>query len=242
MNSDQEKALDKIKKLLRMKRGGTADEIETALALAAEIARKHGIDMDSVDPDAEPAQRIGHIDATTSARIQWECKYAGLVCQEFFNITLILRQKRKLTVRSFPRLASDYILIFIGLDRDIQIALYVYRFLVRHFRHCWKTGRGRCRNRRAFLYGMYLGLCTKLQERNQCINEAGLILIDRQVALRKEYERSLFGEVGTHDTTPERGALAAKRAGYLAGRVTEIRSGLGSSGQATLLLNDGGGR
>jgi hypothetical protein len=34
-------ALEKIKKLLRMKRGGTQAEIETALALAQQIAAKH---------------------------------------------------------------------------------------------------------------------------------------------------------------------------------------------------------
>jgi len=239
MNSEQEKALDKIKKLLRMKRGGTADEIETALALAAEIARKNGIDLDAVDPDAEPAQRLGHIDATTSARIQWECKYAGLVCHNFFNVNLLLRNKRSVSAWR----PCDYVLTFIGLDREIQIALYVYHFLVRHFRHCWKTKSGRCRNRQAFLYGMYHGLCSKLSaQRKLHVNEAGLIFIGRQVALREEYTNSTFGKPDQSSTVPDGDAKAAEWAGYVAGRKTEIRSGLGTSGQATLLLKDGGGR
>lgn len=237
MNSEQ--ALDKIKKLLRMRRGGTPDEVATALSLAEELARKHGISIDSVDPDAEPAQPIGHIDAVTAARIYWECKYAGLVCQEYFNVSLILRQQRQVKVRyGWPGIASEYKLVFIGTAHDTQIALYIYRFLVRHFRHCWKTRRGRCRNRRAFFYGMYIGLCSKLNaQRVAQVNEAGLIQLDRQVALRKDYERSTFGELGTHDTTPDCDASAAKRAGFAAGRETEIRSGIGHNGQATLLLS-----
>src|ERR1041384_1268025 len=91
MNSDKDKILDKIRKLLRMKRGGTPDEVATALALAAELARKHGIALESVDPDAQPAQPITHLDTKTSARIQWECKYAALVCQQFFNVHVLLR-------------------------------------------------------------------------------------------------------------------------------------------------------
>jgi hypothetical protein len=242
MNSDQERVLDKIKKLLRMKRGGTEGEIETALALAAELARKHGINLDSVDPDAEPAQRIGHIDATTSARIQWECKYAGLVCERF-NVSLLVRQSRKVKViDGWPKLASDYMVTFTGVDRDIQMALYVYHFLVRHFRHCWNKRRGRCRNRQAFLYGMYHGLCSKLDEqrKQQQLSEAGLVFVGRQVALRTEYERAHFGESKQQSSLPDGDADAAKVAGYLAGRSTEIRSGIGSNGQASLLLQEGG--
>jgi len=238
MSADRDKVLDKIKKLLRMKRGGTPDEVRTALGLAAELARKHGIDIDGVDPDAEAAQPLGHIDAMTAARVQWECKYAGLICQQFFNVTLLLRNKRKVTLRDgWPRTASDYMITFIGLDRDIQIALYVYHFLVRHLRWSWNTGRGRYRNRQAFLYGMYVGLCTKLNEqRVQQVNEAGLILLDRLFARREDYRQAHFGKLRNHDTKPDTDANAAKYAGYLAGRQTEIRTGLGSSGQATLLL------
>lgn len=238
MNTDKERILDKIKKLLRMKRGGTPGEIETALALAAELARKHGINLDSVDPDAEPAQPLGHIDAVTAARIQWECKYAGLICHNFFNVTLLLRNKPCVRLRNgWPRRACDYMITFIGLDRDIQIALYVYHFLVRHLRYTWRTGRGRCRNRQAFLYGMYVGLFTKLDEQRKLhANEEGLIFIGRQVALRQEYMRSSFGETKESDAKPDGDAEAAHYVGYLAGRATEIRSGIGSSGQARLLL------
>lgn len=228
--------LDKIKKLLRMKRGGTPDEIATALALAAELARKHDIDLDSIDPDAVPAQPIGHIDAVTSARIQWECKYAGMICQKFFNVTMLLRQGGKVRIRGW-RYVSDYVLTFIGLERDIQIAIYVYRFLVGHFRRCWNTRSSRCRNRRAFLWGMYLGVFTKLEEQyKQQVNESGLIFIGRQVALRDDYMRATWGETTGENLKPDSDASAAENAGFVAGRKTEIRAALAPSGQARLQL------
>ena len=81
--------LEKIRKLLRLKRGGTPDEISTALRLAQELAEKHGIDLNTVNPD-EDSQRerpISHREAIIGARIQWECKYAALVADSFFNVS-----------------------------------------------------------------------------------------------------------------------------------------------------------
>ncbi len=246
----QAEAIEKIRKLLRMKRGGTQHEIETALALAAELARKHNIDMAGVDPDHEPDQPISRIDATTSARIGWECKYASLVCQQFFNVTaLITRNNVK---REPNHLLRDYLFIrrrscdwrirLIGTAWDTQIALYVYEFLTRHMRRLWSAGplspRGaRLRNRQAFLYGMYIGICTRLDEqKGKQVNEAGLVLISRGLARRDDYMKKTFGDVGNHSITPDGDATASKNAGFQAGLATEIRSGLSHKGTAMPLL------
>jgi len=45
--------VEKIKSSIRMKRGGTPDEIATALRLAQELAAKHGINIGDVNPDEE---------------------------------------------------------------------------------------------------------------------------------------------------------------------------------------------
>jgi hypothetical protein len=57
MTPEQKAALDKIRKLLRMKRGGTAGEVENALRMAQELAAKHGIDLNTVDPDVDERER-----------------------------------------------------------------------------------------------------------------------------------------------------------------------------------------
>jgi hypothetical protein len=217
--------IEKIKKLLRMKRGGTPDEIATALRLAQELAAKHGINIGDVNPDEEdPAKEkpISHIDALISARIQCECKYAALTLEQFFKVTCLTRKTRW----------NEYRLTFIGTDWDTQIALYVYHFLVGHFRREWKTKRGRCRNRQAFMYGMYLGLCSKLRERQPVIEQKpGIIHTDRALIRRSDYMQKTFGDTSKKNCVPDDDASQARYRGYLAGRDTEIRSGVKAGDQ-----------
>ena len=82
--------IEKIKKLLRMKRGGTPDEVATALRLAQELAEKHGIDLNAVNPDDDGQREkpISHNDEVLGARASWESKYAGLVVSQFFKVSV----------------------------------------------------------------------------------------------------------------------------------------------------------
>lgn len=238
----QAEALDKIRKLLRMKRGGTPAEVETALAMAAEIARKHGIDLAGVDPDHEPDQPIGHIDTVTSARLQWECKFAGLICQTFFNVTCLVRHLGGTSFKGYGRRirgTSQYCITLIGTSWDTQIAIYVYKFLVYQFRQCWKTRRGRARNRHAFMHGMYHGICSKLDEQRIQTppSDGALILISRGLALRSAYMEKRFGQTEKINTTPDADAQAASLAGYLAGRDTNIRTAINGNGRSVPLLS-----
>lgn len=93
--SERQKIIEKIRKLLRMQRGGTVDEITTALKLAQELAAKHGIDLNDVNPDDDgpkAEQPLGHKDMLDAkCRLQCEVKYSGLVCQKFFNVEVFQR-------------------------------------------------------------------------------------------------------------------------------------------------------
>jgi hypothetical protein len=223
MTPESQAALEKIKKLLRMKRGGTADEVETALRLAQELAARHGIDISSVDPDREEHERpIHHVDELLGARIQCECKYAALVCQQFFHVEVFARR----------RTITRFTLTFAGTGWDRQIAIYVYRFLCGHFRREWNTRRGRCRNRQSFMWGMYRGLCSKLHEQRQAQVEArgvGLIHVERALARRRDYVSRHFGGMTSTTVAPARDAAEASVRGWRAGRETEIRSGIKGS-------------
>lgn len=218
--------IEKIKKLLRMKRGGTPDEIATALRLAQELAAKHGIDLGDVDENDEAARPrpLTHLDALTAARLARECIYAALICKHFFNIEPLIR--RGWRVRK---------IIFIGTEWDIQIALYVYGFLVGHFRREWRTKRGRCRNRAAFMSGMFDGLALKLRARQPMVNEAGLVHVGNALQRRRDYMQENFGDTTTEDHHTDHDADAARCRGFLAGRETEIRSGMTGAGERRLL-------
>jgi hypothetical protein len=86
-----ETIIDKIKKLLRMKRGGTPAEIETALAMAQKLAAKHGIDINSVDPEEKLKSEMGHTDGWIGSRAPYDVRYAAKIVERFFNVDVIYR-------------------------------------------------------------------------------------------------------------------------------------------------------
>lgn len=216
----RDEVIEKIKKLLRMKRGGTPAEVETALNLAREMAAKHGVDIGSVNPDDEQQRErlLGHEDGLLSARIQFECKYAALIAMRFFNVSVFIHRP------TWNRFALN----FVGEEWDRQVAIYVFKFLCGHFRREWKTRRGRCRNRHAFMYGMYVGLKRKLEERekSETPDANALVRIERSLVRRNAYIAEHFGKMERTDTTPDGDAQKAMWAGYQAGRDTEIRGGV----------------
>lgn len=226
---NKEAIIEKIRKLLRMKRGGTPDEVATALRLAQELAEKHGIDLGTVNPDEEAERPINHMDAVHGARIQSECTYAGMICDHFFNVNV------------FAAVTDDrtkYCMRFVGTDWDTQIAIYVYHFLIGHFRREWRDKRGRLRNRQAFMWGMYLGLSRKLRERQPLpVQTPGIIPVDRQLARRKQYIEARW-KLETESAAPDTDSDQARYRGFLAGQETEIRGGVKTNKPNDALIVD----
>jgi hypothetical protein len=167
--SDQQTTLNKIKKLLAMKRGGTQHEAETAEALAQALALKAGIDLARVNVDDSPAaeQAITHRTIGDWANIPCEVLYAAQICTRFFNVHSITLVK-----------IWHSEMVFIGTDSDLDITGCVFKFLVREFRWQWNHRRGRCRKRVDFLSGAYCGLFSKLNERfgSRSPSTEGLVL------------------------------------------------------------------
>lgn len=227
--TDKNPIIEKIKKLLRMKRGGTSDEIATALRLAQELADKHGIDLNQVNPDDETILKpITHADEVLGKRVSWESKYAVLICKQFFKVSAF---------QTVNDVRSKYVYRFVGEEWDIQIATFVYRFLCGHFRREWKTRRGRCRNRLSFLYGMYLGICSKLQDRQPVAPaQAGLIRLEKSLVRRNEYIKERWGDLNSKSVKPENESSAALDRGWRAGRETEIRQGVTNAAVKQLTL------
>jgi hypothetical protein len=228
----REQIIDKIKKLLRMKRGGTPDEVATALRLAQELAEKHGIELDQINPNEESQERpISHDDVVHGARIQVECRYAALVANQFFN------------VRVFSAVTEDrrkYCMRFVGTSWDTQIAIYVYHFLLGQFRRAWRTDRGRCRNRQAFLWGMYCAICNKLKQRQpKTVDAPGLVPVGRTLQRCNQYIQERW-KLREDNVKPDHNADEAAYRGWIAGQRTEIRSGVdGRAGRDGLTANGG---
>ena len=224
----QDAIIEKIKKLLRMKRGGTAGEIENALAMAAELARKHGIDLGSVNPDEESkSETITHFSEVLKLRLPLEAKFAAAICVNFFNVQICHCPGGRVRDGNWINF-YNHTMVFVGTAWDIEIARFVFFFLQRHFRASWNHRiNRRLKNREAFLHGMFLGLAAKLEEARQKEVGTGLVLIGRAVQLRKDYLARLFPSAKDQSLdVDDSDAAAAKWAGVRAGRETEIHSGL----------------
>lgn len=220
--SDKESIIEKIKKLLRMKRGGSQGEIENALAMAAELARKHGIDLAGIDPDAE-TQRISHVSEILTSRLPAEAKFAAAILVNFFNVQVVIHHG----VNPARPWSRRYVLHLVGTTWDCEVARYIFAFLQTHFRRAWSGRKNRrLKARYSFLNGMFLGLAAKLEEERR-INLAetnGLIWIGRLKVQCKEYVAKHWPD--SQDAPLDKDdsdAYAARLAGVEAGQNTNIR-------------------
>jgi hypothetical protein len=205
--------IDKIKKLLRMKNGGTPAEVETALSLAQTLAAKHGIDISAIDTTDNEI-----IEHTTPQRSSMpaECYYASGIVDNYFNVYVIRS--------NYPQLRR-YEHIFIGKKHDIEIAVYVYNFLIGHFRRQWNLRRTMLKNRSGFIEGMFYGLCRKLKEtQKNYAPQYGIVLANSRKAL-EEYVMNKHNPVDGR----ERGSKDIDTEmilGYEEGLKTNIRKAL----------------
>ena len=147
--------IEKIKKLLRLARSSNPHEAQLAMQRAMELAREHDIAVDSLNPDNQVKQKtVSHQDTGAKARLSYDQRYALVICQRFFHVTPVTRQKIQRD-GIYARLRN--FITFVGTSSAIEIALYVFGFLVQHFAYCWRKYRGRLSNRHAFIEGMFQG-------------------------------------------------------------------------------------
>ena len=215
-----ENILEKIKKLLRLARSANPHEANLAMQNAMKLAAEHQIAVEGINPDE---QQAAITDQTSRGFIQltYDRHFAALIVQRFFNVSVVIRPKI-IVVDGWPK--GGKALAFVGKQVDIDIALYVYVFLTRRFAYCWNHHRGRARNRRAFIEGMFRGIWAVLLEAQppEEPHKPGLILAERDA-----YIRAHFGDTSAHKAPhSDKLAAAAAFAGFLHGRNTKIRTPL----------------
>lgn len=117
--TEEDRILDKIKKLLRLSRSSNPHEAALALQRAMELAQANNLRLASIDPDDEVAG-IRHKERMES-RLHYEKRLAVGLIQDFFSVRII---------RGWNHLK------IVGRAPDIQIAEYAYVYLVRACRLC----------------------------------------------------------------------------------------------------------
>lgn len=215
--------IEKIKKLLRLSRSSNPHEAQLALARALALAREHGIAVEKLNPDEQAKENVvTHSDTEERQRLSYDMEYAIRICAAFFRISPVISNKVGTDRFGFPRVVK--FTRFVGTASDVQIALYVYSFLVHHFAYCWRKHRGRLRNRHAFVDGMFHGIFNKLAEAQPEFISSEHALVERT---HQDYIEATIGKTTKHDCRePDGDAKAARWAGYLRGRETTIAAPL----------------
>ena len=160
--------IEKIRKLLRKGAGnGNANEAQVAIAMAFELARKHSVDLDSIDLSDDEA--IERLLIRIGSRCSTERKLILGVLKTFFRVHVVL---------TFPDVA------LIGRVTDVAIAHYAHDFLLNSLRlalrefqnnHSRKLSKTK---KQSFAQGWIYGVCQQLRA---C--EQQLVVEDSRMAL-----------------------------------------------------------
>jgi hypothetical protein len=209
--TDKADIVAKLRKLMNTN-GRTEAERDSAEILAAAIAAKHGIDLQQVDLAGSRPNMV----ITERMVGQWfsmpkEASYASAVCVKYFEVSQI-------TLIGYDGAKET----FIGLDYHLDIAEQVFRFLIHEFRYRWNHGKGQLKNRNQFLYGMFIALLAKLNERFSGRATTPGVEISwkakRDAYLREHHPNSTARQLATKQRDSR-----AISAGLAAGRDIEIR-------------------
>jgi hypothetical protein len=209
----QNEAAEKIRKMLKTK-GRTAAESDTAQLLAAALADKHGIDIAALDAQEEKKRlEITHKSVGHWTKIPCEALYASRICARFFEVN---------TIMIYGFVEEE---IFVGTAWHLEIAEYVFEFLIKEFRWQWNKKRGRCKKRKDFLYGCFVALRQKLCERFAREFPSTELELSFS-AKRAAYINERWPQNVTAKTVQPKGTGAAAHRGFAAGQNIEIRPGV----------------
>ena len=206
-----------------MKNGGTRAEVQTAILLAQGLANKYNIDINSIDETEPERQPITDINAAELTRLQFENKYSAMIINRFFNCKAFVLRGYKAKI------------IFVSTEPELEIAKYIYNFLVNHFRSEWRHHKGRLRNRQAFMAGLYHGLYEKLLRAEPRRQEAEGIVLSGHFHRLEEYAKDKWGIFGHESVKPDNMAKTALYRGYMAGLKTNIRTAVKSNYKQNLI-------
>lgn len=223
-----------IKALLRKTtdNGATEEEANAALAKAEELARKHAIDLASINPDEQEIY-LTKESVWEGSRIQHERIAAISVCMAYFNVSCI--RTRKWVMGKGIVHSVD----FVGTPIDISIASYVYSFLSREFGKRMSPKRVAYEHRRAFAVGMVNVVLDKLHaQRKLHTNQEGLLVLDTMKNKRDEW---IEKNTNTTDAKVKKEELDARAyyAGVAAAADIEINNGIaaGKAGAERMIGN-----
>lgn len=210
--------IERIKKLLRLGKDGAAtpSEAASALAKALKLAMDHGLRLEDIPADSDSGILTHETVKSTAGPAQLLA--SGIVKQHFGVDTLFITGGSKE-------------IHFIGLPEDVELASYVYTYLVRTMCRAWRTRENkRLRDRNAFLRGFAAAMNRLMPA---VFHRPGLILcakkyVEEVICVGPGYSKS------TTIAAPKAKSERAFSDGLDAGRKAGIRNALRGSNTLNL--------
>ncbi len=219
-STPESKTLERIAKLLALAESQNLNEAQAAMSAARRLMLKHNIAQATAPGSGRYTFR--HIGRPTGRRSAAE-RILGLILSEHFFVEVIwvpvwrpLEGKR------------GNVLEACGTLENLEIAAYVYDFLVHTAERLWrehKKARGLQRDaeRQSFIYGVMRGFRAKLASEASAARQEGLIWVgdadlERYYRARHPYMRTTHVRPVTHGQ--------AYRAGHAAGQQIVLHRGM----------------
>ena len=178
--------INRIQKLLNLSkdgRGGTAAEVESAMAMAQKLATQHNLDLATLDKgEAVPEEKYEKGTVELGQRFTVTQRFVNNILQGHFNVKVILSGSRYGGRR----------IHLIGKTSDIKVGEYVLNYLNSEFMRLWrataKTHDLPAKDRNSYIYGLYQGLDGKLtREKRETESNHFANLGERADAAKQNY-------------------------------------------------------
>lgn len=151
-----DKLISKIQKLLRLAESPNQHEAELALSRAKQIATENDIDLASVNSAEETKYTKDELQF--GGRFPVTARYAVTILLEHFNVKIVYAGGRQ----------SGRKMYFIGKTQDVEIGVYIFKYLTDLFVRLWhqyqEITRLSCSSKESYLVGLQIGLSRKLKE------------------------------------------------------------------------------
>ena len=206
--------LDKIKKLLALSKSNNEHEAATALAQAIRLAAEAGIDIDTIDPEAEPLEERDRSGGAQSRIEQWRGQL-WLRIARIFGCAVYYR------ARYNNQLNLEYCIRLIGRASDIAVADYVATHLQNELMRLARKEMAPVRKRRrisearlrnSFLLGAVarvVGMAERMFANEQGAIAQGYELIVKRAAAAEQHLKGLNCKPVKHKNPIDDKAFAA---------------------------------
>jgi hypothetical protein len=234
LDAEGKRVLERVHKLLALAESDNRHEAEAAAAAAQRLMLKHNVALDDDTPSQYAFREIGRV---TGRVTEWERRLGNLLRDHFFVDVIWVPAYR---VHEHKR---GSVMEVIGTPENLDLAAYVYDFMVRTGERLWRAHqveqniRGNA-DRRAYLAGVMSGFAQKLAQQAKAHRAEGLVW--QPSAARNIYTRQRHPYLRTisHRGHGQREVFAH---GQRAGREVVLHKGVsrGSSGGAPKRLGSG---